>query len=122
MLGNVMLADQPPGNIVIPPRVYDDGYLRVEHDSYYVTCGGRRLTLTRAEFLLISRLTYEPERVVPTEELWTHVWGKDKPLNAQSLHVYMYRLRRLLKPFGFRVENMVNVGYCLIFNGSQKNA
>jgi DNA-binding response OmpR family regulator len=108
-------------NPVVLPRVYDNGYLRVEHDTYYVTCGGERLKLTRAEFLLISRLTFEPERIVPTEDLWTHVWGTKKPLNAQSLHVFMYRLRRLLKPYGLRVENMVNVGYCLLFNGSPTN-
>lgn len=115
-----MRTDQPPEHAAFAPRVYDDGYLRVEHDSYYVTCGGRRLTLTRAEFLLLSRLTFEPERVVPSEELWAHVWGKAKPLNSQSLHVYMYRLRRLLEPFGFRIESMVNVGYALLFNGHKK--
>lgn len=116
MLGSVMSNDQTQGHIASLPRIYDDGYLRVEHDSYYVACAGERLRLTRAEFLLISRLTYDPERVVPSEELWTHVWGANKPLNAQSLHVYMYRLRRLLKPFGLRVENMVNVGYSLLFD------
>lgn len=120
MIGNLMLADQPSENPAILPRVYDDGYLRVEHDNYYVCCGGRRLTLTRAEFLLISRLTFEPERVVPCEELWSHVWGERKPLNVQSLHVYMYRLRRVLEPFGFHIESMVNVGYCLLLNGSSR--
>ena len=120
MLGNLMSVDQPSEHPVIAPKVYDDGYLRVEHENYYVVCGGQRLTLTRAEFLLISRLTYEPERVVPLEELWSHVWGASKPLNVQSLHVYMYRLRRVLEPFGFHIESMVNVGYCLLLNGSSK--
>ena len=94
-------------------NVYDDGCLRVEHDSYYVVCKGSRVTFTRAEFLLLSRLTLNAERVVEAGELWRHVWGESKPYNAESLHVHMYRVRRPLEPFGIRVESLVNVGYRL---------
>ena len=36
--------------------VYDDGFLRVEHNSYYVSCNGTALLLPRKEFLILSRL------------------------------------------------------------------
>lgn len=99
-------------------NVFDDGHLRVEHDNYYAICAGRSLKLPRAEFLILSRLARNPERIVASQELWQHVWGESKPLNAESLHVYIYRLRQKLEPHGVRVGTMVNVGYRLLLSAS----
>ena len=92
-------------------EVYDDGYLRIEHKNYYVACGGQSLKLPRTEFLILSRLARAPERIVPAAELWESAWGSDKPLNTESLHVYIYRLRNKLAPFKISLDTMVNVGY-----------
>jgi DNA-binding response OmpR family regulator len=94
--------------------VYDDGRLLVEHDNYYVSCDGEALKFRRAEFLLLSRLARNVGRVVKADELWQYVWGTGKPYNAESLHVYVYRVRNKLAPFGVRIETMVNVGYRLL--------
>ena len=94
--------------------IYDDGFLRVEHKNYYVTCGGSPIKLPRTEFLIFSRLTRTPNRIVASDELWSSVWGANKPLNTESLHVYIYRLRAKLADFGLQIETMVNVGYRLI--------
>jgi len=94
--------------------VYDDGYLRVEHRNYYVACAGRSLKLPRTEFLILSRLARSPERIVTAEELWEYAWGNDKPVNMESLHVYIYRLRNKLAPSRISIDTMVNVGYRLV--------
>lgn len=94
--------------------VYDDGYLRVEHKNYYVACGGQSLKLPRTEFLIFSRLARTPERIVTAEDLWAYAWGTAKPVNAESLHVYIYRLRSKLMPYNLRIDTMVNVGYRLL--------
>ena len=109
----ISLAAQKNTN---PPEddVYDDGYLRVEHKNYYVACGGNALKLPRTEFLIFSRLARTPDRIVTAEDLWTSVWGSGKPLNSESLHVYIYRLRAKLASFGLQIETMVNVGYRLL--------
>ncbi len=96
--------------------VFDDGNLRIEHDNYYVSLAGRALKLPRKEFLIVSRLARNAERIVASEELWQHAWGQRVPLNAESLHVHIYRLRRKLQPFGLQIETMVNVGYRLMTN------
>ena len=101
------------------PNVYDDGHLRVEHDNYYVSLGGRALKLPRKEFLIISRLARNPERIVASEELWQHAWGARAPFNAESLHVHIYRLRRRLAPHRIQIDTMVNVGYRLLAGGAQ---
>ncbi len=96
------------------PDIYDDGYLRVEHGNYYVSCGGNSLKLPRTEFLIFSRLVRTPERIVAAKDLWDYAWGNDKPLNTESLHVYIYRLRAKLATYHLQIETMVNVGYRLM--------
>ena len=96
--------------------IYDDGFLRVEHKNYYVACGGSPIKLPRTEFLIFSRLTRTPNRIVASDEWWSSVWGTNKPLNTESLHVYIYRLRAKLTDFGLQIETMVNVGYRLIIS------
>ena len=109
-INDLRTANQLPGD------VYDDGYLRVEHHNYYVACNGVPLKLPRTEFLIFSRLVRTPNRIVTSDELWSSVWGANKPLNSESLHVYIYRLRTKLADFGLQIETMVNVGYRLIIN------
>ncbi len=98
--------------------VYDDGFLRVEHKNYYVACGGQSIKLPRTEFLIFSRLARSPERIVSAEELWEYAWGNEKPLNTESLHVYIYRLRNKLVAYNLRIDTMVNVGYRLLPDSS----
>ncbi|HLL13792.1 MAG TPA: helix-turn-helix domain-containing protein [Pyrinomonadaceae bacterium] len=94
--------------------VYDDGRLRVEHDNYYAACGASALRLPRKEFLILSRLAQNAQRVVSAEDIWRHAWPPPSPLNAESLHVHIYRLRRRLAPFHIHIETMINVGYRLV--------
>lgn len=94
--------------------VFDDGYLRVEHENYYVAIGGERLKLARAEFQLISILTREKDCYVPAEIVWRNLWNEPKPLNAKSLRVIICGIRRRLAPYGIRVESTMNVGYRLL--------
>ena len=98
--------------------VYDDGFLRVEHKNYYVAVGGSPMKLPRTEFLIFSRLVRTPDRIVTADDLWSSVWSGNKPLNTESLHVYIYRLRAKLAAFGLQIETMVNVGYRLITSKS----
>ena len=105
----------------VDDEVYDDGFLRVEHSNYYVVCKGRRMAFTRAEFLLLSRLARNPERVVESEQLWRYAWNDSKSYNSQSLHVHMYRLRKKFEPFGIRIENLTNVGYRICISDSRRD-
>ena len=101
----------PVGNA--EAEAYDDGYLRVEPANYYIACEGRVLRLPLKEFLIISRLVRNIERLVLSEDIWRSAWGEDAPFNAQSLHVHIYRLRQRLSAFGLHIETKVCVGYCL---------
>lgn len=102
--------------------VYDDGYVRVEHENYYFACGGESISLPRVEFLLISRLTRSMNRVVRSADLWQAAWGTTKPLNCASLHVYIYRLRAKLLPYKLQIDTLVNVGYRLLTQPRDESA
>ncbi|MDQ3750288.1 MAG: helix-turn-helix domain-containing protein [Acidobacteriota bacterium] len=108
------LSRQPP--VQITDEIYDDGFLRVEHNSYHVECGGVYLKLGRGEFLIISLLSQKAERYVSAESIWKYLWDGNRPLNLESLKVFIYNLRRKLKPFGIKIETMAHVGYRLIPN------
>lgn len=95
-------------------EIYDDGFLHVEHDNYYVECGGVNLKLSRGEFLIISLLTRKIERYVGTDAIWKYLWNDSRPLNAESVKVSIYNLRCKLKPYGIKIETMANVGYRIL--------
>jgi DNA-binding response OmpR family regulator len=94
--------------------IYDDGYLRVEHENYHVACGGKTVKMGRSEFLIVSFLARRADRFATPEAIWQHLWQTRKPVNLDSLHVLIYRLRRKFEVFGVEIETMVNVGYKLV--------
>jgi two-component system alkaline phosphatase synthesis response regulator PhoP len=109
-----LTSPRPSRGAAYEAGVYDDGRLRVEHDNYYVACGGSALQLPRKEFLILSRLAQNAGRVVSAKDIWRHAWPPPAALNAESLHVHIYRLRRRLAPFRIHIETMINVGYRLV--------
>lgn len=108
------LHTRQPDSAIGGSNSYDDGYLRIEYDNYFVSCAGQRVKMPRAEFLVLSRLSQAPNRIVTYEELWSYAWGDTKPISLESLKVYIYQLRQIFKPFNIEFETMVNVGYCFI--------
>jgi DNA-binding response OmpR family regulator len=60
-------------------NVYDDGYLRIEHDNFYVSCAGKHVALPLKEFLIFSRLARNVERVITSQEIWRSAWGGEAP-------------------------------------------
>ena len=90
-----------------------NGKRRDEQANYYVACGNQPLNLPLKEFLILSRLVRNIERLVLSEEIWRSAWGDAVPFNAQSLHVHIYRLRQRLAPSGLHIETKVCVGCCL---------
>jgi len=102
-------------------NVYDDGYLRVEHDNFYVSCAGKHVSLPLKEFLIFSRLARNVERVITSQEIWRSAWGNEAPYNSLSLRVHIHRLRRTLIPFRVQIQSMVGVGYRLSLNESSQD-
>lgn len=114
MIGQEMSSLGQQLNVINTADVYDDGFLRIEHKSYYIACGGELLKLARGEFLVVSLLAQNTERYVSTEAIWHYVWQGKKPFNKESLTVIVCGLRRIFEPFGIRIETMFTFGYKLM--------
>jgi DNA-binding response OmpR family regulator len=97
------------------PDVYDDGRLRIEHNSYYVTFEGRVLFLPPKEFLILSCLSRAIGRMVPSEKLWRYVWNEEEEFNPAALRVHICNLRRKITPLGLNIKSVASLGYCLFW-------
>lgn len=105
---------QSSENLINTSEIYDDGFLRIEHRNYYVTCQQKIIKLGRTEFLIISILSQNANRILKGKDIWDYVWKKKKPFNQESLKVTIYHLRRCFAPFGIKIETMTRVGYKLV--------
>jgi two-component system, OmpR family, response regulator MprA len=83
--------------------------------AHEVTRGGRRLELTRTEFLLLELLLRHPRQVLPRGTIYEHVWGYDFGLSSNSLEVYVSYLRRKTEAGGEArlIHTVRGVGYVL---------
>ena len=110
---SVAINPSQAANVTSEPDVYDDGFLRIEHNAYYVSCNGTNLYLPRKEFLILSRLARNVDRIIPTQVLWEYAWGEHEPFKQVTLRVYIYHLRQKLSPFGLTIKSLISVGYSL---------
>ena len=65
-----------------------------------VTRGGREVSLTRTEYLLLELFLRNPGRVLSHTQIFQAVWGYDFGLRSNNLWVYMGYLRTKLEAAG----------------------
>ena len=93
-------------------EVYDDGYLYLEHDRFYLSFGGKPLyKLSRTDFKILSRLLRSPGRPVTGREIWQSVRGREAEYNGSSLRVHLTYLRHKLSPYGVNIIHEAGSGY-----------
>lgn len=99
---------------MLQTEVYDDGYLRVEYDHFYVACRGTPIyTIPRKEFLILACLLRGNGRPVRHHDIWRAVWGNSDEFKEEVLRSHITNLRRKLIPYGIEITSMVGVGYYL---------
>jgi len=70
--------------------------LELDAGAYEVSRAGRRLELTRTEFLLLELFMRNPRQVLTRSTIFERVWGYDFGASSNSLGVYIGYLRRKL--------------------------
>lgn len=109
----------------IQEEVFDDGYLRVEYDHFYVACRGIPIyAISRKEFLILACLVRAKGRPVPHQEVWRSGWSEAEEFKDQVLRVHITNLRRKLTPYSVEIASMIGVGYYLqiVPNGGQQES
>jgi DNA-binding response OmpR family regulator len=103
--------------------VYDDGYLRVEYDHFYVTCCGVPIyAISRKEFLILACILRGKGRPVPHQDIWRSAWGETEGFRDQVLRVHITNLRRKLTPYRIEIASMIGVGYYLQILSEEKRS
>jgi two-component system, OmpR family, response regulator MprA len=80
-----------------------------------VTRGGRKIELTRTEFLLLELFLLNPRQVLTRSTIFERVWGYDFGFGSNSLDVYIGYLRRKTEAGGAPrlIQTVRGVGYAL---------
>jgi DNA-binding response OmpR family regulator len=74
-------------------EVLQVGPLEVLPEEHLARAGGRALTLSIRELRLLTELARRADRIMPREELFSLVWGREMRPGDRSVDVYVRKLR-----------------------------
>ena len=90
------------------------GAIALDTSRHLVTAGGREVTLTAKEFLLLEYLLQHRGRVLSRDLLLTDVWGYRYTGGTRTVDVHVRRLREKLPPLAEGLVTVKQFGYKLL--------
>jgi DNA-binding response OmpR family regulator len=93
------------------------GDLEMDPQAHTASCAGRALNLSPREFDLLLLLASQPDKVVSTDELLSHVWGAEFVGQPQVVYVHIRWLREKIEAdpaHPKRIVTVRGVGYKLV--------
>ena len=101
------------------PKIPDElslGDITIDFKAHKVMVRGNKIYLTRLEWLLLSELALNADRLMTYEELLVRVWGAEYRNDVQFLRTWISRLRRKIerKPDDPQIiQTVTKMGYIL---------
>ena len=74
-------------------EVIDVGPLQILPEEHLARANGRALVLSIRELRLLTELGRRADRIMPREELFHLVWGREMRVGDRSVDVYVRKLR-----------------------------
>lgn len=100
------------GDTVTPPLLQVED-LTLDPAGHTAERGGKTISLSAREFSLLEFLMRQPGRVVPKDEIVTHVWGDQIASNAVEVYINYLR-RKIDKGHDVKlIHNVRGVGYVI---------
>lgn len=98
--------------------VYDVAGLYLYRDQHAVEWKGKRLELSKKEFLLLDCLARKVDQIISREELLDALWDDRDFVDDNTLSVNVTRVRRRLEQLGIEnaIETKRGEGYRLVQN------
>ncbi len=90
---------------------YDIGELKLDPETYQVTCGKKDIQLTPSEFKLMLALVKNKGRVLTRERLIDLVQGEGVTVVDRTIDTHVFGLRKKLGKCADVVETIRGVGY-----------
>ena len=97
-----------------PAKMLTYGAISVDSDRHVVSAGGRDVTLTAKEFLLLEYLLHHRGRVLSRDVLLTDVWGYRYTGGTRTVDVHVRRLREKLPLLAEALVTVKQFGYKLV--------
>ena len=91
--------------------IHQVGALKLNSETYEVTCGGQPVTLTPSEFKLLLALMKNRGRVLSREKLIELVQGEGVSVVDRAVDTHIFGLRKKLGDCADFVETIRGVGY-----------
>ena len=93
------------------------GDLKLEKNSFTLSCGDHSLRLSRKEFDMMEMLMLNQKLVITKEKLLVKIWGYESDAEDNNVEVYISFLRKKLEHLHsqVRIKTIRMVGYCLEF-------
>lgn len=97
------------------PARLQAGDLHLDPATHEVFLGGRKLSLTRTEFILLEFLMRRAGQVAPRDTLIEAVWGHTRDIESNTLDAFIRRLRTKVEDVSGRrwIHTVRGVGYTL---------
>jgi DNA-binding response OmpR family regulator len=103
-------------------EVLEVGPLQIVPDEHLARAEGRALMLSIRELRLLTELARRADRIVPREELFRLVWGREMRVRDRSVDVYVRKLRVKLEaalPEWSFIHTHFGLGYRLAADSRQ---
>ena len=97
------------------PDVLEFGGVRLDKNSFTLSCGERSVRLSRKEFDICELLMRNRNLVLTKESLLLKIWGYESDAEDNNVEVYISFLRKKLAHIHakVRIRTIRMVGYCL---------
>ena len=97
------------------PDVLEFGGVRLDKNSFTLSCGERSVRLSRKEFDICELLMRNRNLVLTKESLLVKIWGYESDAEDNNVEVYISFLRKKLAHIRakVRIRTIRMVGYCL---------
>lgn len=103
-------------------EVIEVGPLEILPEEHLARANGRALMLSIRELRLLTELARREDRIMPREELFRLVWGREMRAGDRSVDVYVRKLRVKLEdalPGWTFIHTHFGFGYRLAADGRQ---
>jgi DNA-binding response OmpR family regulator len=105
-------SSQQPGSTAL-----HIGDMEIDPNRYRVTIAGKRVQLSRREFHILHLLALDAGTVISSQDILTHVWGRDSLTDVQNLYAYIRLLRAKVEEdpeHPCRIITVHSTGYKLV--------
>jgi DNA-binding response OmpR family regulator len=110
LLARVEALLRRPRSPAAPPKVYEDGLVKIDYAAHRVFVRGREVALTPLEFRLLATFVKHPGQLLGRDQLLERVWHDPLAVSPDQVRLYVGYLRRKLGPDA-PIETVRGFGY-----------